>query len=133
MSVCIKGSRHTSSQSLKDFKTSEPSRCSSIAVMSLSGLPQGSMLQLCRDQELSLNKALRRTSATGSVVAAAREGMACCSRLPPATRLIPRQHGTKSGKLSHVDALWLRAFTHFAPISATIVYYLLFYLGFTEN
>ena len=61
------------------------------------------MLPLCRDQELSLNKALRRTSATGSIVGAAREGMVCCSRLPLATRLIPHQHGTKSDKLSHVD------------------------------
>src|SRR5687768_16769013 len=115
MSVCIKGSRHTSSQSLKDFKTSEPSRCSSIAVMSLSGLPWSSMFQLCRDQELSLNKALHRTSATGSVVGTARKGMACCSRLPPATRLIPRQHGTKSGKLFHVDVTATYTLTHFYP------------------
>ena len=50
--------------------------------MDLSGLPRSSMLQLCCDQELSLNKALHRTSATGSIVGAAREGMVCCSRLP---------------------------------------------------
>jgi hypothetical protein len=73
------------------------------------------MLQLCRDQELSLNKALRRTSATGSIVGAAREGMVCCSRLPPATRLIPRQHGTKSGKLLHVDVTAAYTLTHFYP------------------
>jgi hypothetical protein len=74
------------------------------------------MLQLCRDQELSLNKALRRTSATGSIVGAAREGMVCCSRLPPATRLIPRQHGTKSGKLSHVDVAAAEALYRLCPI-----------------
>ena len=46
---------HASSQSLKDSKTSEPSRCSSIAVTSLSGLSGNSMLQLRRHQELSPN------------------------------------------------------------------------------
>ena len=52
---------HASSQSLKDSKTSEPSRCSSIAVTSLSGLSGNSMLQLRRHQELSPNQALQPT------------------------------------------------------------------------
>ena len=52
---------HASSQSLKDSKTSEPSRCSSIAVTSLSGLSGNSMLQLRRHQELSPNQALHLT------------------------------------------------------------------------
>jgi hypothetical protein len=51
--------RYAASKSLQDSKTSEPSRCSSIAMTSVSGLSGSSMLPLRRDQELSPNKALQ--------------------------------------------------------------------------
>jgi hypothetical protein len=51
--------RHAVSTSLKDAETSEPSRCSSIAMTSVSGVSGRSMLPWRRDQELSPNKALQ--------------------------------------------------------------------------
>jgi hypothetical protein len=48
--------RHAVSTSLKDAKTREPSRCSRIAMTSVSGVSGRSMLSWRRDQELSSNK-----------------------------------------------------------------------------
>jgi hypothetical protein len=51
--------RHAVSTSLKNSETSEPSRCSSIAMTRVFGLSGSSMLSWRRDQELSPNKVLQ--------------------------------------------------------------------------
>jgi hypothetical protein len=51
--------RHAVSTALKNSETSEPSRCSRIAMTRVFGVSGSSMLSWRRDQELSPNKVLQ--------------------------------------------------------------------------